>query len=453
MAVRRADLGPASAWAEAVEEGYTGTRAEWAQALASVSTSAQQVAQASGIVTRAAEVDSALDQIDRGLSQVVTWTTGANLIDPLQAVGGRLSSAGTAIGTETTHKTTGWIPVQPMTSYTVKRRDGSGWGVVSYAQRWTAYTGKDLSTAIDAAASEAVMTFTTPAGAAYVRFSYEVDNHGALCMAPSASFPTTWEDYGRQYSYAAGIATQAELDAEETAREAADRALWDGIADEETARQAADADLQGDINGEAATRAAAISSIAGQLEAESNTREAADESIRGLIAEDFDEFETYSAGEYCIGPGGHLYLFTAEHSGEWSAADVDDIGDVGARFHGYDTALTYLGGSLDRVQGLIAGVFDPLALYDAGVHCIGPDGYLYRFTAAHSGEWNASDVTRVSVGSELVREDTRITTFGGLVQQLNTRVPLPGTLSAGTYHLVLTVDAQGHKSYTWEAMA
>jgi hypothetical protein len=39
------------------------------------------------------------------------------------------------------------------------------------------------------------------------------------------------------------------------------------------------------------------------------------------------------------------------------------------------------------------------------------------------------------------------------VAQLTTRVPAPGTLSAGTYHLVLTVDAQGNKSYTWEAMA
>ncbi len=87
------------------------------------------------------------------------------------------------------------------------------------------------------------------------------------------------------------------------------------------------------------------------------------------------------------------------------------------------------------------------------MHCIGPDGYLYRFTAAHSEEWSASDVVRVSVGSELVREDTRITTFGGQVSLIKIRVPMPGQLSAGTYHLVLTVDAQGNKSYTWEAMA
>lgn len=396
MAVRRADLGPASAYALAVSQGYTGTESEWAQALASVSTSAQTVAQASGIVTRAAEVDSALDQIDRGLQMVTTWTTGANMIDPLQAVNGRLSSAGTAIGTETTHKTTGWIPVQPMTSYTVKKWSTTTeqWGVVSYAQRWTAYTSKDLSTAISAAASEAAMTFTTPEGAAFVRFSYGVDHHGALCMAPSASFPEAWEDYGRQYSYAAGIATQAELetaqqqlaegiDGEATAREAGDQLVLNGIGEEETARQEADQGLQADIDAEAATRAGQVTSILSQLEAESNTREAADE----------------------------------------------------------------------RLQGLIAGAFDEMALYDAGAHCIGPDGNLYRFTAAHSGEWSAADVTRVSVGTELVREDTRITTFGGQVQQLNTRVPLPGTLSAGTYHLVLTVDAQGNKSYTWEAMA
>ncbi len=335
MATRRADLGPASAWAEAVAEGYTGTREDWARALATASTAAQQVAQASGIVTRAAEVDSALQQVDDGLQLLLTWEDGANMIDPAQAVTGRLSAAGTSIGSESTYRTTGWIPVQPMTAYTVKKWDGARWGVVSYAQRWTAYTDKDLSTAIGTPAADAVMEFTTPEGAAYVRFSYGEANQGALCMAPTSSFPAAWADYGRRYSYAAGIATQDELDQaianEETARELGDQQLWNGIAEAEN--DAADA----------------LTAAEGRLSAAIATS------------------ETHTAG-------------------------------------------------------MIAGHFDEAALYNVGAYCIGPDGYLYRFTAAHSGEWSASDVVRVSVGSELTRTDTRITTFGGQVAQLSNRV-------------------------------
>lgn len=215
MAVRRADLGPASAWAEAVAEGYTGSREDWARALASASTAAQRVEDAAEIVARAVDVDTALQQVDAGLQMVTTWTTGAQMINPAGVVSGKLNAAGTAVGADSVFETTGWIPVQALQEYKVGRWGSGRWGTgTDYVNRWAAYSARDLSTVIGTASSTACTEFTTPEGAAFVRFSYKATYTGLL-MAPAESFPEEWEDYGRQYTLSSDLVTETELETAE----------------------------------------------------------------------------------------------------------------------------------------------------------------------------------------------------------------------------------------------
>ena len=44
----------------------------------------------------------------------------------------------------------------------------------------------------------------------------------------------------------------------------------------------------------------------------------------GIVADDFDSTASYVIGNYCI-KDGKLYRFKANHSGAWSASDVDEI--------------------------------------------------------------------------------------------------------------------------------
>ena len=44
----------------------------------------------------------------------------------------------------------------------------------------------------------------------------------------------------------------------------------------------------------------------------------------GIVADDFDSTASYVIGNYCI-ENGKLYRFKANHSGAWSASDVDEI--------------------------------------------------------------------------------------------------------------------------------
>lgn len=365
MAVRRADLGPASAWAEAVAEGYTGTREDWARALASASTAAQRVEDAAEIVARAVDVDTALAQVDAGLQMVTTWTTGAQMINPAGVVSGKLNAAGTAVGADSVFETTGWIPVQALQEYKVGRWGSGRWGTgTDYVNRWAAYSARDLSAVIGAASSTACTEFTTPEGAAFVRFSYKATYTGLL-MAPAESFPEEWEDYGRQYSYAAGIATQEELDAEEAAREASEQLIYDGIANavyaEQVAREAADQSLSSDLADEASARqtadgllSAALSATADRLDGSAGAVSVttwaelvAAFTAGGVYALTADI--TYSSEVGKIESGADVTLYGRGH--RVNLGDVSTPITLGGTVHLFDVELYHAQGNMILTEG------------------------------------------------------------------------------------------------------
>ena len=61
------------------------------------------------------------------------------------------------------------------------------------------------------------------------------------------------------------------------------------------------------------------------------------------------------------------------------------------------------GGGLD--QEIIAEEFDPAGAYIAGDYCT-KDNALYKFTEAHVGAWDSSDVEEVDVMGEVPRQLT-----------------------------------------------
>ena len=77
---------------------------------------------------------------------------------------------------------------------------------------------------------------------------------------------------------------QSAIDAEVTARTAADTTLQNNINAEATARAAADTTLQGNINAEATARAAADTTLTNAINAEVTARQAADQALQNQIS-------------------------------------------------------------------------------------------------------------------------------------------------------------------------
>ena len=181
MATRRADLGPASAWAEAVAEGYTGTRAEWVDALATATEAAERVADAADVVQAAEMVVSSTE------SRIGTAVVGTvNLYDSgTRVVGARLSATSGNVGapgSAVSYDTSGFIAITAGTSYTVKRWGGSAWASGANDNlAW--YDG--AKTYVSGQSIQGVDTVTAPVGAAYARFSVRKSGGQGATTAPT----------------------------------------------------------------------------------------------------------------------------------------------------------------------------------------------------------------------------------------------------------------------------
>ena len=118
-------------------------------------------------------------------------------------------------------------------------------------------------------------------------------------------------------------------------------------------------------------------------------------SLWGSIAPVFNSSRQggYKSGEYCT-YNGHFYRFKVDHSGSWSASDVDAVN---------------VGDELVALLSRIATAFNPdrSGGYKAGEYCT-YNGHFYRFKVDHSGSWSASDVVAVNIGEELVTLLSRI---------------------------------------------
>ena len=115
--------------------------------------------------------------------------------------------------------------------------------------------------------------------------------------------------------------------------------------------------------------------------------------IAGDLADAFDASTTYAIGDVVVYQN-QLYKFTAAHTGAWSTSDVavatvdDLISDLG----------TAVDGKIAVVAEDLADAFDSTAAYAIG-DVVVYQNQLYKFTAAHTGVWNASDATAITVES------------------------------------------------------
>lgn len=120
-----------------------------------------------------------------------------------------------------------------------------------------------------------------------------------------------------------------------------------------------------------------------------------------IVASDFDSTASYTAGNYCIYEG-KFYKFKANHSGAWSAADVDEIqiaGELSSIKSGLNDVNSNLSAKADLTD--LAPAFSDNTAYTVGQY-VSYEGSIYQCTSAHSaGAWVAGDFTLVAVGSEL----------------------------------------------------
>lgn len=92
----------------------------------------------------------------------------------------------------------------------------------------------------------------------------------------------------------------------------------------------------------------------------------------GIVADDFDSTASYVIGNYCI-ENGKLYKFKANHSGAWSASDVDEIQITGE--------LATLKSGLTNLSRNNFGSGVDVTSYDteANKYTFPDDGYLIGF--------------------------------------------------------------------------
>lgn len=120
------------------------------------------------------------------------------------------------------------------------------------------------------------------------------------------------------------------------------------------------------------------------------------DSILPKIAEEFSTLRNYSAGDYVLYDG-VLRKFTSDKSaGDWNPMIVTTVvvlDEVKANTDAIATANT----NIANLSGSIADAFNPSK---SGGYAIGDkvmyQNKLYRFTAAHTGAWDSSDVVEVT---------------------------------------------------------
>ena len=150
----------------------------------------------------------------------------------------------------------------------------------------------------------------------------------------------------------------------------------------------------------------------------------ADKADTDMVAADFNAGTSYTAGNYCV-QDGKLYRFKNNHSGAWSASDVEEVKIAGE--------LSSIKSGLNNVE-------------------------TYSTTAVKIGKWiDGKDIYRkvVSIGNlpdtSQIKVDSGITNIGtvvklyGVAQSQWVTIPLPYVDSNASSNTSLAFDFNGNK--------
>ena len=116
-----------------------------------------------------------------------------------------------------------------------------------------------------------------------------------------------------------------------------------------------------------------------------------------IVASDFDATASYTAGDYCIYEG-KFYRFKNNHSGAWSAADVDEI-KIAGELASIKSGLTNVQHSfIKRIFVLSAQYAEPYYLFEWNIAL---DGWYPLAVAGFGGSVVSVNISNVTVsGSE-----------------------------------------------------
>lgn len=112
--------------------------------------------------------------------------------------------------------------------------------------------------------------------------------------------------------------------------------------------------------------------------------------VRDEIAGVFSESISYVPGDYCY-HGDFFVRCRVPHQGAWDDSHFSSV---------------TVGDMLEQISAVTALYFDESTAYSVGDYCIREDLTahelrMYRFTTSHTGAWNISHVTQVTVADEL----------------------------------------------------
>ena len=112
--------------------------------------------------------------------------------------------------------------------------------------------------------------------------------------------------------------------------------------------------------------------------------------VKDEIAGVFSESNAYTPGDYCY-HGDFLVRCRVAHQGAWDDSHFSSI---------------TVGDMLEQISAITVPYFSESTAYSVGDYCIREDLTahelrMYRFTTSHTGAWNISHVTQVTVADEL----------------------------------------------------